>query len=157
MNKTSIISAIVLFAVCLINQISVAQNTNAYGKAFSPQNAIPFTGVPEKLGSKDSVILQTTGIITEVCQAKGCWMKADIGNGQELMIRFKDYAFFVPKDVVGKLVILHGKAYQETLSVAQLQHYAEDAGKSKKEVASITKPQTSLHFEADGVIIKNQQ
>jgi hypothetical protein len=83
-------------------------------------------------------------------------MKADIGNGREMMIRFKDYAFFVPKDVVGKPVILHGKAYQETLSVAQLQHYAEDAGKSKEEIARITKPQTSLHFEADGVIINNK-
>jgi hypothetical protein len=32
-----------------------------------------------------------------------------------------------------------------------LQHYAEDAGKSKEEMALITKPETAISIEADGV------
>ena len=57
------------------------------------------------------------------------------------------------------------KAYTETISVlcqlkkkivdvATLQHYAEDAGKSKEAIAAITEPQEMLTFEAEGVIIK---
>jgi hypothetical protein len=34
-----------------------------------------------------------------------------------------------------------------------LKHYAEDAGKSKIEIAQITEPNYDLGFTADGVII----
>jgi hypothetical protein len=43
------------------------------------------------------VYLQTEGVIKEVCQQKVCWMKVDVGNGEEMLVRFKRYAFFVPK------------------------------------------------------------
>jgi hypothetical protein len=42
----------------------------------------------------------------------------------------------------------------KTTSVAELQHYAEDAGKSKEEIAKITEPKLELTFVADGVIVK---
>jgi hypothetical protein len=37
--------------------------------------------------------------------------------------------------------------------VAELQHYAEDAGKSKEEIAKINSPKTELTFVADGVLV----
>lgn len=131
------------------------EESGSYGKHFVPDRPIPASGISEKLSSKESVQLQATGTVKEVCQAKGCWIKVDPGNGQEMMVKFKDYAFFVPKDIVGKQVILNGSAFHKTVPIAQLQHYAEDAGKSKEEIAKITKPQSSLQFEAEGVIIKN--
>ena len=48
------------------------------------------------------------------------------------MIRFKDYKFFVPKNIDGKEVVLNGTAEKTTTSVKMLKHYAEDAGKSEK-------------------------
>ncbi len=128
--------------------------TQTYGAHFVPEAPVPAVAIAEKLSGKESVNLQTTGTVKEVCQAKGCWIKVDAGNGQEMMVKFKDYAFFMPKDIVGKQVILQGKAFQKTIPVAQLQHYAEDAGKSKEEISQITHPQQALQFEADGVIIK---
>jgi hypothetical protein len=131
-----------------------SSKTTSYGAHFVPDNPLPASALSDKLSGKESVELQTTGIVKEVCQAKGCWIKVDVGNGQEMMVKFKDYAFFVPKDISGKQVILNGKAFYKTIPVAQLQHYAEDAGKSKEEISSITQPQSSLQFEADGVILK---
>jgi hypothetical protein len=51
--------------------------------------------------------VKTEGVIDNVCQEKGCWMtlKAD---DKIVLIRFKDYAFFVPKNSAGKKVILEG-------------------------------------------------
>ena len=49
-------------------------------------------------------------------------MNLDLENGQEIMVNFKDYSFFVPKDIEGKKVIVDGKASIEILSVKQLQH-----------------------------------
>ena len=69
------------------------------------------------------------------------------------MVKFKDYGFFMPKDIAGKEVIINGKAYVEEVSVDEQRHYAEDAGKTKEEIAKITEPKRTFSFEADGVLI----
>ena len=48
-----------------------------------------------------------------------------------ILVRFKDYGFFVPTDgVVGDRTIINGKLSIDTLSIDLLKHYAEDAGKA---------------------------
>ena len=79
-------------------------------------------------------------------------MTLSIDNDSEMMIRFKDYGFFVPLDASGE-VLIHGKAFISETSVDDLRHYAEDAGASDDEIAAITTPKTSYNFEADGVLI----
>lgn len=71
-----------------------------------------------------------------------------------MRVSFKDYDFFVPKDIEGKTVVFEGKAFSRVTPVKELKHYAEDAGKSKEEVAKITEPEKALVFVADGVIVK---
>ena len=53
----------------------------------------------------------------------------------------------------GKSAIVNGNISIDTLSVAQLRHYAEDAGKSKEEILSIVNPEITISFLADGVSI----
>jgi hypothetical protein len=98
--------------------------------------------------------IKLKGTVTEVCQAKGCWMTIDIGDGETMRVKFKDYGFFVPKDAAGKTAIMHGVAKKEEVSVDELKHLAEDAGQSEAEINAITEPQVELTFVADGVIIK---
>ena len=50
-----------------------------------------------------------------------------------IMIKVKDHEFAMPIDIVGKTVVVEGKAELKETSVAMLKHYAEDAGKSKEE------------------------
>ncbi len=40
------------------------------------------------------------------------------------------------------------------MSVEDQRHYAEDAGKGEDEIAAITEVETTLSFEADGVLVK---
>ena len=71
-----------------------------------------------------------------------------------ILVRFKDYGFFVPKSgAEGKTAIINGQLSVDTLSVAQLRHYAEDAGKSNEEVSKIINPEITISFLADGVVI----
>ena len=83
-------------------------------------------------------------------------MKMDMGNNQTMMVHFKDYGFFVPKDCSGKHIVMEGIAFIDVTPVAQLRHYAEDAGKSKEEIEKITADEKELTFEASGVIISNE-
>lgn len=106
------------------------------------------------MGIGDTTQVKYTAIVEEVCQSKGCWMKLRLEDGTQAMVKFKDYAFFMPKDIAGKEVIVDGKAFVEEMSVEDQRHFAEDAGKSAEEIAAITLPKKTYSIEAAGVLIK---
>lgn len=114
-----------------------------------------FSETYEGLKEGDTVDVTFMSTVNDVCKAKGCWMKVAIDSDQETMVKFKDYGFFVPKDIEKDTVIVQGKAFVSETSVDELRHYAEDAGKSKEEIATITKPKKTYSFIADGVLVKN--
>lgn len=105
------------------------------------------------LQPQDTLLTSFEAEVTEVCQAKGCWMKLDLGEGRTAMVKFKDYGFFMPKDLAGKKVVVQGKAFVEMMSVEDQKHYAEDAGSSPEEIEAIEAPAKTLGFEASGVRI----
>lgn len=127
---------------------------DAFGEQITEENAIESSALASQLEGKDTVRVKLKTQIKEVCQKKGCWMNVAIGQEDEMTVRFKDYGFFVPKDAAGKEVIFEGLAFRDTTSVADLRHYAEDAGKTPEEIEKITEPEVSLGFEASGVIIR---
>lgn len=107
------------------------------------------------LNTSDSLMTKVTGYVTSVCQVKGCWMvlSQNPTDTTGLFVKFKDYGFFVPKDLSGSKVIVEGKAYKEITPVDELKHYAEDEGKSPEEIAKITEPMEELKFMANGVAL----
>ncbi len=108
----------------------------------------------ENLKPGDTLSVTFKAGVASVCKNKGCWMKVALADGSEVMVKFKDYGFFVPKDIEQSEVIMEGKAYVTEMSIEDRRHYAEDAGKSASEVLSITEPVISLSFLAKGVKIK---
>jgi hypothetical protein len=104
---------------------------------------------------KDSMDAVVRGKVESVCQVKGCWMNivSEKEGKEEMFVKFKDYAFFMPLDLSGKTVVMKGKAFREVTPVDELRHYAEDAGKSQDEIEAITEPKEELKFMAIGVII----
>jgi hypothetical protein len=126
---------------------------NLYGDAFETDSILSLNELSQKIEKiRDTLQLTLKGTIKEVCTKKGCWMTLSMENDSEMMVRFKDYGFFVPLDASGE-VLIHGKAFISETSVDDLRHYAEDAGASDDEIAAITTPKTSYNFEADGVLI----
>mgnify|MGYP001348273518 FL=1 len=125
----------------------------SYGTGFDLLNVVSMDYLIEKVeNSPDSVQLKVKGKIIDVCSKKGCWMTIELPNKQELMVRFKDYGFFVPVDSSGE-VIINGLAYINNTSVDELRHYAKDAGASINDIESIVEPKITYNFEADGVLL----
>jgi hypothetical protein len=69
-----------------------------------------------------------SGRITEVCQAKGCWLMLE-QDGKAARVTMKDYGFVLPKDARGTAVV-HGELTLKELDEATAKHLAEDAGRS---------------------------
>lgn len=133
---------------------SVISQNKFGGKVKYKKAAIAAKQLVEKMAEKPEMVARVTGTVTDVCQVKGCWMKVALDNGKIMRISFKDYGFFMPKDIAGKTVVFEGIAKKTETTVAELKHYAEDAGKSKEEIEKITAPLKEITFVANGVYIK---
>lgn len=144
------------FSILYFSILSYSQSDNnykSYGELFENSETINYNLEKDNFLNSSSK-LKIEGEILSSCPMKGCWMKISVEN-DTVLVRFKDYGFFVPKNgIEGKRTIINGNISVDTLSVAQLQHYAEDAGKSKEEIALINKPEITISFLADGVLIK---
>ena len=103
----------------------------------------------------DSLNTRFEAEVVEVCQNKGCWMRVNLPNDGTVMVRFKDYGFFVPKDISGRKVVVEGKAFVSEVDQAERRHMAEDAGASEAELAAIQGSEFQKGFEATGVRIFN--
>jgi hypothetical protein len=149
-----LLTAAILFASFgSFAQIKTAAKAVTYGAKTSAKDAIEVNLLEEKLTTAEKYTGKVKGTVISVCEKKGCWMKLAQTNGEGIMIRFKDYKFFMPKDIVGKDVVLEGVGEKTTTSVEMLKHYAEDAGKSKEEIEKITAPKTEIEFVASGVLV----
>ncbi len=105
----------------------------------------------------DSIYGTFAAPISSVCQVKGCWMQLDLGQGEEALVRFKDYGFFVPMDAASELAFIEGSLRVDTLSVDWLRHQAEDAGASDSAIAAIQEPKASYSVLAVGVALAQKE
>jgi hypothetical protein len=150
---------ILLIAAAFVTTISFAQTIKpaakgiTYGEGTTNTNVKTVADMEEQVKSNGNFSGKITGKVVEVCQEKGCWMKVEKGNGETMMVRFKDYGFFMPTNIVGQTVVLEGEAKQKEVSVKQQQHYAQDAGKSKEEIEKIKEVKKETQFIAKGVLV----
>ncbi len=128
----------------------------SFGEKISADNHLSKTAMFSKFKSLkkgDTINVKFASKINKVCKKKGCWMRLDLGDKNETLVRFKDYGFFMPLNADSKEVIVNGKAYLDVVTVAQLRHYAEDEGLSKEEINKITEDEVTFAVESDGVLM----
>lgn len=127
---------------------------NYFGEKITMDEVVAFDDLVQEMAMQDSMFVKVRGTVEEVCQAKGCWMNiVSESSEQAMFVKFKDYGFFVPKDIAGKEVVMEGYAYKEVTPVDELRHYAEDKGATADELAAITDPKEEFKFMASGVIL----
>ena len=152
-----------LFAVLILLVFACKEEKKtefvAFGKELSADKFLSkeeMTSKFENLKSGDTIDVKFASKINSVCKAKGCWMKLDLENDKESMVKFKDYGFFVPLNSDNREVIVNGKAYVTEVSIEELRHFAKDAGKSEEEIAKIVDTEFTYAFIADGVLMKEK-
>lgn len=153
MKKIFVLAAVLSLGLYATSQEPhAAEKGTTYGAGTTADGAVPVSQLESKMKAA-KFTGKTTGKVVSVCLEKGCWMKIEKTGGESMMVKFKDYGFFMPKDIVGKEVVLDGEATVKETPVKQLKHYAADAGKSKEEISKITAPKKELIFVAKGVLV----
>lgn len=144
---------LILVLMILMSSGAYTQDAKSIGAIFDYSEPIDMnTAITKSLDQNVAVNADVKG----VCQVKGCWMTlSDQSTDEEVFVKFKDYGFFMPLDLAGGQVIVHGVISKSITTVDELRHYAEDAGKTKEEIEAITEPKDEFTMMADGVVILN--
>ena len=150
---------IVLFSACngtnsgSGNQSADQNDGKHFGKTIDEEGAIDINQLFTSMEGKESMNAKVSGNVNGVCKVKGCWMTL-AGGESDMRVTFKDYSFFVPKDIDdNRTVIVEGIANRDTTSVEMLRHFAEDEGADAETIERITEPEIEIVFEAEGVYI----
>jgi len=143
---------IILFFSCN-NKIQNTETWLSYGPGKLDTNqSISLLDLENRMKLKKSeLLLDFKGKLTEVCSKAGCWITIKKTDGSDLRIIFKDHFTIPPKTKIGTDVFIHGLVYWDSIPLDLLKHYAEDAGKSEKEIAKINQSPFELNVEADAI------
>lgn len=151
--KKFLFSALILLAVgAAAQEKEKVQAAKGVVYGIVSEEAKPIS--PDEIKSKlvnDQFDGQVKAKVTEVCKAEGCWIKVQKADGTSMMVRAKDHKFLMPENIVGKTVLIEGNATVKETTEEMRKHYAEDAGKSKEEIAKIKGSEKDVQFAARGV------
>ena len=142
----------VLFGLFIISA-SLSGQTRSFGEKIEEGSIIENSKIQNLFLAKEKFNAKLKAKVTDVCQMKGCWMKLEIGEEKDIMVNFKDYSFFVPKNIIGKEVIVSGEAFKRNISVDELKHYARDRGDNESVISLIVEPKEIYSLTAKGVIL----
>lgn len=138
----------ILVSIFLLGACSTKSNDGTvYGEAPTMNKSVSVAELLSDPGQFNQKEVLVSGTIAELCQEKGCWLSME-NNGQTVMVRFKDYGFFVPKDAGGKPVKIQGIFHAENLK-----HVCPD-GEHKEGGACKEHDSASFSMIASGVVIK---
>ena len=132
-----------------------AEKGSKFGADVTADKAVSVESMVKTLEAKEGdkkMEVKVEGVVVEVCQAEGCWLRMKNGD-DKIMVRMKDHKWFVPTALNGKKIVLQGIAEIKETSVAQLKHYAEDGGKSKAEIDAIKEPKKEVLINATGILV----
>jgi len=115
-----------------------------FGSEITETQVTPLTKLVSEPGAFADKVVRTEGMVTSVCQSKGCWMQLSDANGVA-HVKFAGYGFFVPKNASGHRAVVQGKVLQSEVDECAAKDGCREKG--EKESGQVAK----LDFEATGV------
>ncbi|MEM6735811.1 MAG: DUF4920 domain-containing protein [Bacteroidota bacterium] len=137
-----------LILLLLITTCGAKKNEyDSFGEVITNRGAIDTETLINEIDDQ-SQTFKVKGKIEAVCQKRGCWLTLKNDRNVNIQVTFKDYGFFIPKDVTGNEVIIKGTASKELLEEDLAKHYANDSGAPYD-----TTMRSVITFIADGILV----
>ena len=109
--------------------------------------AISLSEAVTKHATQQQARIKIEGRIAKVCRKKGCWMVMT-DQQHSVRVKFKDYGFFVPTDILSARAEVYGTLALTQISEQRAKHLAEDGGENS---GAIKGAQNEYQFVASAV------
>jgi hypothetical protein len=124
----SLLLSLIATVACVASADEFFRADQSFGESMPNEGeAVSLKQAIASLNSGNDEFVKVKGQVTEVCQAKGCWMILVDGDTYA-RITFEDYGFFVPIETSMQRSLVYGVLTEHTLSGDQAEHFAQDAG-----------------------------
>ena len=137
-------------ALLLFVPLSLLATAGKFGAPLGDSSKVALADLVKDAASHSGKTVRTEGVVSAVCQEKGCWMVFKSGEAS-VRVTFKDYGFFVPKDSAGATAVIEGVFSVKTIPEATAKHYAGETPGGKPD--AIKGDQKELSLVASGVEI----
>ena len=132
--------------------------TEAYGEPLQAGiAAVPVANVMAEPAKYAGQTKRLQGVVTEVCQVKGCWLRlagsAEAEDGIFVKFTCPVDGRLIPMEAVGQSATVEGEIALTELTVEEARHYAEDSGATAEEIAAITAPQIQVRAKSPGAVV----
>lgn len=131
----------------------------AFGEKMTvlPKKTVRVASVIENPTKYEGQRIRVEGVVDSVCVHKGCWINlAEKPGAKPLFVKFTCPVDgrLIPMDAMGKTAFVEGELEIKMIPEDEARHYAEDAGKSKEEIAKITGPQRTLKLNSPAAVVQ---
>jgi len=136
LKRTQIMVILVLsFGMMACSSENAELSGDQFGQSLTLAKALPVAEVFTQAQELNGQLVRVSGTVTDLCKHKGCWMQ--VSDGQNVLtVRFKDEAFIIPANAVGRSVDMEGLFIMEKVSNPLGSHQAcAEAGEHSGEGA----------------------
>jgi hypothetical protein len=148
---------VLLFSICLVISATAQHHMPlphgmVYGTKPGTTAMLPAWRVEAFMDTKTRINTTIRGRIIKVTKPKGGWFELDAGKGKIITAHFKNIGINIPADLKDKIVIVEGVAEKQFIA-DDLQHFAGDTVRGKKQHTVKTNPLRRLTFEVKGLMV----
>lgn len=128
------------------DMVTLEDGSRLFGAALTEgREALPLATISATPEAYADQVVRTTGTISQVCQAMGCWMELTAEGAAPIRVPMAGHAFFLPRDVVGHTAEIEGRVMLVALSEGMRRHL---------EAEGATATGSALSIEATGVVVR---
>ncbi|NQV43238.1 MAG: DUF4920 domain-containing protein [Candidatus Marinimicrobia bacterium] len=115
-KHTKMLVLIVLsFGLMACNSETAEVAGDQYGQGLTMTKVTPVAEIFTQAQDLNGQMVRVSGTVSDLCKHKGCWMQ--VSDGQNVLtVRFKDEAFIIPANAVGRNVDMEGLFIVEKIS-----------------------------------------
>jgi hypothetical protein len=117
-----------------------------FGDELSDREAIPLAALMDSPADYDGQVVRTEGIISSVCQRRGCWMELKAEeDGPAVRVPMAGHSFFLPRDVSGARATIEGTVEVRELPPDWQEHLREEGAQAADQALGINATGVLIH------------
>jgi hypothetical protein len=157
--RTGIVALTFLSILVVLGGFSnVAAGGDAYGKPLTGTETISISALLDDPDPHLGEVVRVEGLVTGVCEKRGCWMSlaADDDEFKEIRIKVDDGVIVFPMEAKGRRAVAEGvlskieMSMEETLAYSE--HHAKEHGE-EFDPSEVTEPLVFYQIKGTGAVI----
>jgi len=153
MKKLLLVITLCTTLQALAQQKTALPHGTVYGVKPTSTAFIAAANLETYMNKKVRISTTIKGRIIRITKPRGGWFDIDAGKGKVIAAHFKNIGTNLPAGLKGKTVIVEGVAEKQFIA-DDLQHFAGDTVKGKKQHTVKTDPKHMLTFEVTGLMVE---